>query len=798
MPARLNPFRAQLAALPNPGPEKGARRAAFFRALPIAAKALFLDESPIDFRMLIATAAPWSGADAMNMNLYESMKPLVASGRILTSRSARSGSGTSPYALDLASAEPFSTMPTLRDVIASFIREPHSSTAVASLFAAARTLMALPSHARRHDVLAAAEALTARQLHALPAQLRRRAASDGSLNRKTLANYASSIRSLLCYGLAGDLFPLFFPIAAETDPCAWLVNATFPRYTDAPLTQSEKGARSGLAAILRVARAEGLQVDGEQPTPFQAVEALRRLGSPLYRRERNLVGQLRTALVRGVPHTAHPFARPFLDVVIGTGRKAALPYLGGQNHAGAASNVASLSSLLAAEGLSSEWHEFLVWYHDFSTLEWRTLLSRAGDFPARPASGRLASHSFHKRLAVVRALLGILKEREPCAFLTCTPEQVFGPRLRALLSDALARWSHAAGREGGPSHAASGGIQDIADGASLIARALFERSLHRRGLVAAGEDAPAQGTARAPSPGALTPPELALWEAARFARSVATNLASERKEATSVTGNTVKDLSRAVSDTPVAHFVIAQLRLLGEVATLPKELNKLHDADRTLVVGTFVNGVLLSTAMRLEEVCHLRLGIHVSSSPWIVRTGSLRPTDRKNGVANSFSLSPRFLPDWFLRYYLQMSRFVATDKNSAAVAGQHPWLVFAPSTGLPFGCAEESIDGSGRDYVALASRKGALRDLWQDVVAAAFKRSQLAVPHESRQFGPHIVRGVLGHAVYQKFGLKAAANLLGDSEAVVERHYRLLAGAHVDTSDIDEELGVGRVEGGKS
>ncbi len=117
MPARLNPFRAQLASMPVPGTEKGARRASFLRALPIAAKALYLDESPIDFKLLIAAAAPWSGSETTDMNLYAALQPLVAEKHILTSKSASSGSGTSPYALDLASERPFAVLPSLRDLL---------------------------------------------------------------------------------------------------------------------------------------------------------------------------------------------------------------------------------------------------------------------------------------------------------------------------------------------------------------------------------------------------------------------------------------------------------------------------------------------------------------------------------------------------------------------------------------------------------------------------------------------------------------------------------------------------------
>ena len=791
MPARLNPFRAQLASMPVPGTEKGARRASFLRALPIAAKALYLDESPIDFKLLIAAAAPWSGSETTDMNLYAALQPLVAEKRILTSKSASSGSGTSPYALDLASERPFAVLPSLRDLLVSYEHGPWSATAIASTYAGIRTLLALPSHARREDVLKAAEHVTARQFHSLSSQLRRRAYSEGAASTKTIANYVSSIRALLCFGLERDLFPLYFPTAADTDPSAWLVDATFPRRSSRILTQDERAARSGLAAILRVARAEGLLSDQGVSSPVVAREAVLRLGSPLYRRERNLVGQLRTALMRDCPQQLHPASRPFLDAIAESGRTGALPYLGARRHNGAGTNIEKLIELMESEGLPPAWREFLTWYHDFCTLDWRVLLARKEDFPTRPAGAQLSAHSFYKRLASIRAMLGILKEREPSAFPTATPEAVFGPRLRDLLSDAMTRWSIAAGRPSGPSHPASGGIVDIVDSAGLIARALFERSLHARGLASMGRVNQVWSPGAADMISALGPIELCLWEAARFARAVATNLTNERKDSTSATGNTVKDLGQAITQTPVSHFVIAQTRLLREVKMVAKRGLDLAESDREVVVGTLINGVLLSSAMRLEEVCHLRLGFQVQMAPWEDRSGRLRPVDRKNGVPNTFTLSERYLPEWFLRFYLAIADHIRAELSTGPSANDHPWLVLDPSSGLPFGCPEETPEGKNRNDVALVSRKNACREVWQDVVSAAFRRCDLKVPHESRQFGPHIVRGVLGHAVYQKFGLKAAANLLGDTESVVERHYRLLAGASVDTSDIDEGYLIG-------
>ena len=159
----------------------------------------------------------------------------------------------------------------------------------------------------------------------------------------------------------------------------------------------------------------------------------------------------------------------------------------------------------------------------------------------------------------------------------------------------------------------------------------------------------------------------------------------------------------------------------------------------------------------------------------------LRAVDRKNAKPHTFDLRDRWLPDWFLRHYLDIVRPAITSPTLAPGIPTS-FLLFSPSSHKPYGFADERADGSGRDSVKLRYTKKMLADRWRKHVALAFVSLGFCVPIGSHRFTMHIVRNVGGHAVFVTKGLEAAAHFLGDSVGTVEGVYGALIGESVDTS----------------
>jgi hypothetical protein len=203
-------------------------------------------------------------------------------------------------------------------------------------------------------------------------------------------------------------------------------------------------------------------------------------------------------------------------------------------------------------------------------------------------------------------------------------------------------------------------------------------------------------------------------------------------------------------------------------------------AVRALIVATFVNGILVSSGCRRSEIAHLREGIQTNLRSRI-RAVRLRAVDRKNEIQHKYTVRERWLPDWLLDLYFGAVRPEIAGSHASS-EGPNPFVILNPNTGRPYGCQEENADGSGRDEVALEARAGGMADLWTQHVADAFVSLKLLVPIGEQRFTMHIVRNVGGHWVFQRHGLKAAANFLGDDPKSVLNTYAALDGEAVDTS----------------
>ena len=283
-----------------------------------------------------------------------------------------------------------------------------------------------------------------------------------------------------------------------------------------------------------------------------------------------------------------------------------------------------------------------------------------------------------------------------------------------------------------------------------------------------------------------TADQLSLLDAYEYSRVICLNLDAERRACPSGSGiNTVKDLRKAIRETPFWKFQRAQVELLDLVDAHRRNGTYASREALGLTVATFVHGTLLSTGCRRSEVCHLREGnnTHVLEGS---RHVALRAIDRKNEKMHECELRERWLPGWFIEHYLKEVRPLISVNDRTACKTK-PFLVMNPYGKRPYGCSEENADdGSGRDSRAFRNSKKQIGNLWKVHVATAFVTLGFHVPSEKQQFGMHIIRNVGGHAVFMTKGLEKAAHFLGDSVGSVEGVYAALKGESVDTSLLED------------
>ena len=278
----------------------------------------------------------------------------------------------------------------------------------------------------------------------------------------------------------------------------------------------------------------------------------------------------------------------------------------------------------------------------------------------------------------------------------------------------------------------------------------------------------------------------ALLDAYEYSRVICLNLDVERRACPTGSGvNTVKDLRKAIRETPFWKFQRAQVELLDLVEAHRRNKTFTSREALGLTVATFVHGILLSTGCRRSEVCHLRDG----NNTYLLagsRRVMLRAVDRKNEKIHECELRDRWLPDWFIDHYLKAVRPLIST-NDQTTCTSKPFLVMNPYAKRPYGCREENADdGSGRDSVTFRNSKKQIGNLWKVHVATAFVTLGYHVPSEKQQFGMHIIRNVGGHAVFMTKGLEKAAHFLGDSVGSVEGVYAALKGESVDTSLLED------------
>ena len=780
-----NEFRIAFSTLPEPGPEYGNRRLWQFEALNYLTRALFLEARMLDLTSLAGVIAP--SASSLDSYFVQNYLRLVADGRVLTSQDGFGGKRETPYAFDLRRDRPFSAHGSLRTILQQYLASAASNSAKRAALAATRVLLSLNAHAATAAVMKAAANVPFQALHGLPERFMVEATSAAKLQKKTIANFTSALRALLAFGLRNDLFPLFFPPRRPLDAWTDIVEEAFPLSAAGRTTSDALKARRGLFGVFSEARDALLVGQPSDLTPAHVVEVIRRLSAAHRMADHQKVAGLKTVMGRPVGQWDHPVVRVVVAGINAMRPKPAVPYL--DNLGTPVSSICTsdgFRTVLASHAMHEEWVLFFDWYFEYCSLSWRELDARKSEFPPRPPIRELTLDVFLHRLTTARAYLGAARELFPDEYRGLTPADVFGTHFRELTQFLLSSWAAAALGPNPVSHQSSAGLVHLVVSGGMIARALFDLEVHRRSPPSQVQPADVNPSSQAfvdrerinPN---RTQKENALVEAYNYSRSVSLNLQEEQRNAESGSGsNTVKDLRRAIRETPFWKFQQAQHELLSRVQKDIDEGNALGREALSRCVATLTHGILLSGGVRRSEICHLREGQQTNLLAGSMHV-ELRAVDRKNAKPHTFDLRDRWLPDWFLRHYLDIVRPAITSPTLAPGIPTS-FLLFSPSSHKPYGFADERADGSGRDSVKLRYTKKMLADRWRKHVALAFVSLGFCVPIGSHRFTMHIVRNVGGHAVFVTKGLEAAAHFLGDSVGTVEGVYGALIGESVDTS----------------
>ena len=782
-----NEFRNSFSALPAPSAENGPLGPQYHIAVSLLTKALFIEGRMLDILSLSGAIAPMPDRAAIKTSFYSWYQGLVTDGRILTSQSGVCGGGHSPYAFDLNRELPFSSHGSLRTLLDRFLDSDASSSAKRAALAATRVLLKLDAHTSSYAVLKAATTVPYEALHGLPSRFVAEETISGSLSKKTVANFGSALRAVIACGLRNDTFPLFFPPIRPQDAWTYLVDETFPLAAAGQTSSATLKARGGLFALFEEIR-DVLRVKKPSELTIEHVTtALHRFSAAHRISNQTKVDSLRKVIGRASGDWEHPVIRVVVEGMESLRTKRGVPYLdivGTPEHS--VTTLPGFLAVLASHQMGAEWPKFFDWYRDYSLLTWRELDARGTEFPPRPPVRELSADTFRQRLTTARAYLGAARALFPNHYRTLTPIDVFGSLFREITQFLLRSWASAVVDSNSVSHESSAGLSHLVIGGGMIARALFDLEVHLREPRRSALELQAELSARALVDrervnAERSGQELALLEAYNYSRVVGLNLRDERRHAESGSGtNTVKDLQRAIRETPFWKFQKAQDKLLAQVETDLAEGTALSRSGLARAVGALTHGILLSGGVRRSEICHLREGeqTHLLEGNLQVE---LRAVDRKNDTPHPFALRERWLPAWFRRHYLDSVRPAITRKDIASGIASS-FLVHNPHAKRPYGCANERADGSGRDPVKLRSSKGQLAKLWRKHVGLAFDALGFEVPIGRHRFTMHLVRNVGGHAVFVTKGLEAAAHFLGDKVGTVEGVYAALQGELVDTS----------------
>lgn len=663
----------------------------------------------------------------------------------------------------------------------------------AALNSALRAYFALPEQAPMEVIMARAAEVPAGDLHDLPSAAASKVLGRLRLNgekqqSKLAANYKSVLRAALRVGARAGVVAVIFPTIFVEDAWEQYMEFMFNK-RDEKFTRTQRSARCHWRALAELARKH---LPSATPASLTEQELKQLLGIAR-QNGKGYIKSYTTWLFRrlGKERGEGPFAALMRNKDLKWSRNGHLNagyLIGAGGDAVTDGNVERFVDLLTANGFGKPWGEFIRWYHNYSTLSFNDIEQRNDEFPPRPEKRHLAYSTWTHRLLSIRAWLHqalLITGREAGEL---TPEEAFGHSFREILGATKAWWAERAQR-GEVSAETSDGLAGIIKAAGMIARALYDRSQHLRQR-SLPRSRPVIATSNEEEEiRAKTGTEEKLWEAYMLVRI---NLDRIEKLRPNTPGGhrftTEKDIRRIVENTPYTYWI----SLLDEMFRQIKELDargrgnsySAHD----LVRDAYLHGILVSTAMRRSELCHIRLDVQYGPQDRAARRISLRAVDRKNQKGHRVALRERYVPDWLEERYLGQTRpFFMCQRhllmgNLTRVQTHQHLLV--DNSGRAFGDPNEAPDGTQRNAQFLEMRKATLGLHWKGRAEITAAGLNMYIPENEGEGSIHAVRNAMAAAVARAMGFEAAANLLGDSPGTVMDTYGFLDGAAIDSTTL--------------
>ena len=636
----------------------------------------------------------------------------------------------------------------------------------------------------------------ARQFYALPDRAYEAALPTNT--KRAAANYRSAVRALLRDAALRDGIPIVFPRIWEDD--VW--SEARDRYFGSAIGKLSPTMRQYRTYWHHYAAA-AKELKERPRTPAAVTPALvEEICVALKRKAKLYLPNQIKSMLRWVARTHHegPYTVAVAEEGVcwtRNGWRNADRLLGPNNEAAADGDWDTFLRIVAHNGYGPAWLGHLSWYGEFITLPEFAIEQEEERFPTRPARWHLDPTTRMGRVLYLRMVLFHAPRILGRPAHELTVFEVFGAGGRKMLAGLRERWAQRYKlRE--VSSANSYTIEDVVLALGLVAKSLALRVEH---AIAHGSEAGLSTLGRAPLEQQRAAYETTYKSAREQAKSIQM---ARRREASGHGDNSVRSVRRIIENTPASYWIHVLDESLRQVQSHLRHdahgVRLEHDPGMglsrhdfcSLVADAYYHGWLVSTGMRISETAHVRLDLQYSDELRAKRESHLRSIDRKetpNTLPHECMVRERYVPLWLEQLFLEQARpflmrewpLTVGPRKKLGEVQDHSWL-FVDRKGRPFGCAEEDTDGELRDKVRLRNRAGALRKQWQAHCARIAVKLGLPVVVSPREYSNHVVRIAMGYQIRQEFGLKEAANYLGDQENSIIGHYEGVSGKLIDHS----------------
>jgi hypothetical protein len=659
----------------------------------------------------------------------------------------------------------------------------------------------------------AAEEIPYDRLRHLPDLVRDHHLARGAA-ASTAASSRSTVRRLLLEAAAEGRIPMVWTSAWEEARDTWI-----PR-TKGTVDGAGYQTRMRYRWSLGHVREAAMDLWGEEMSPYDlTVERMENIRRWLRRRGRwdhaaLVLAPLQYAGRRGYG----PFAGHEDDP---GGGSPLLPGIGDAS----VKTLEGMTATLRGHGLDEEWLELVRDLTDWSTLPAREVRMREG-LPSRPRARKVKS--MRNRYDAIRLVLGVLA-RGGHDLAKLSPSEAFGYRLvKQSLDRAVLIWEDRF-RAGELSSPCGSGFRNVVPSVGLVSEYLYRLEQHRRGeeLAQAPSNKRRWGLDPEAEEGAhRTPRGESFWRAYRYSREIGDELREEAEGITSGDNlNTEKDIAQILEAVPpqlLEDLVAAYHRL----ARRSLEEDGESDHHHRLILHAFLTCLLVSTGARGQGLAHIRCDVHLPEEffdpgydgPIAIE---LRAADRKNSKAHKVLIRPEIIPTWLRTAFLQTRealmrraglRRPGTGKPVSGVTSRearewpakeryglgrdeegvrdsahlailwHQHLLVGMD-GKPVGDPGEDRRGQGRESPqALERRVNLLRHAWKNHAGRIlWSETSWDCPVEDGRWTFHVIRGVVGYALYQ-ISLTDAENYLGDSPQAIRSAYAGVAGHHISST----------------